>query len=250
MINVDINSPSFVIRYGILERLKLIPTFKSVKRWSLTPAFRVQAKIEDSQIPYVGCYHIEELMGPDGDANHAEPRFTHTLKIGFSIWIAAIDENVADQNLDSSFWTIMNLLTNPKWSVFPAAGNWNLGRPIRIESVTRGLHRKRFGNRMINNETPIAEMDLELTVVHRSDFPPWPLDDLNRVHVTVAYPWPYDPNLYEPFTVEYDLPIDGQFTVHDYSLLGLSFAKPFLGMPVSPYALASPSFAKPILTVT
>lgn len=190
---------------------------------------RVQAKLEDNQVPYVGCYHIRETLGPDGNANHAEPRFVHSLQLGFSVCITCIDDNAADQNLDSAHWTIMNLLTNPRWAVFPAAGNWNKGEPIRIECVERGSVEKKFGNRMINNETPVAELQMELTIIHRTDFPPWPLDDLQRVHVTVAYPWPYDPSAEAPpFTVEYDLPIDGEFTVNDYSIPHLSFDKPWL----------------------
>jgi len=228
MLNVDINSPSYIIRRGIIDRLKAVPTFQNVKRWSYTPAYRVQAKYEDGQLPYVGCYEMEEGLGPDGDANHAEPRFVHTLRIGFTVVIAENDDAVADQNLDSAYWMIMNLLTNPLWAVFPAAGNWNNGNPVRIESVTRGSHKKIFGNTAANNETAIAELQMDLTIVHRSSFPPWPLDDLQRIHVTVAYPWPYNPNEEESFTVEYDLPIQGELTVNDFSLSGLDFAKPIL----------------------
>jgi hypothetical protein len=251
MLNVDINSPSYIIRLGIVERLKAIPTFQAVKRWSVAPMHRVQAKWEDSQIPYVGCYELDEALGPDGDPNHCEPRFVHSLRVGFTVIIAANDEEVAEQNLDSAYWMILNLLTNPRWARFPAAGNWNLGQPIVIEGVQKGAQKKTFGNKTLDNETPIAELQMELTLVHRTDFPPWPFDDLARIHVTVAYPWPYNPNAEEPFTVEYDLPIQGEFTVNDYTLFHLSFAQPVLGglpIAVSSYALASPSFATPTLS--
>jgi hypothetical protein len=228
MLNVDINSPSFIIRRGIVDRMKVLPTFQSVKRWGFTPAQRIIAKLEDNQIPYVGVYELDETLGPDGDPNHCEPRFVNTLRIGFTVVIASPDDDVADQNLDSAYWTIMNLLTNPRWATFPASGVWNEGRPIKIEGITRGMHKKIFGNSANNNETPVAELQMDLTVVHRTDFPPGPFDDLDRIHVTVAYPWPYDPNLNEPFTVEYDLPIIGEFTVNDYSILGPKFEKPTL----------------------
>jgi hypothetical protein len=225
-LSTDVQSPSFIITDGIIARLKQVPTFQSVKRWAKTPAYRVQAKVEENQIPYLGCYLIEEMMSPDGDANHAEPRFVHTARIGFSIWIASNDDAAAKQNLDSAYWAIMNLLTNERWHTFPAVGNWNLGRPIRIESITRGAYKYRWGNKMITNETPIAELDMDLTIVHRTYWPPIIPDVLDRINVTVAYPWPYDPNVEEPFTVVYDLPIIGEFTVNDYSLLHLAFAQP------------------------
>jgi len=227
-LNTDLNSPSFIIRRGILDRLKQVPTFQNVKRWALTPALRVQAKVEDNQLPYVGCYHVDESLGPDGDANHTEPRFSHTAVLGFTVIIASVDDDVADQNLDSAFWTILNLLTNPRWSKFPAGGAWNKGEPIRIEGVTRGSHKKIFGNRATNNETPVAELQMTLTVTFRTGFDPSPLDDLNRIHVTVAYPWPYDPNLEEAFIVEYDLPVQGAFTANNYSTLSPDLPKPSL----------------------
>jgi len=233
VLNIDLNSPSFIIRRGILDRLKQVPTFQSVKRWGLTPALRVQAKLEDNQVPYVACYHVEETLSPDGDANHAEPRFLHTLRLGFSVCITCIDDNVADQNLDAAHWTIMNLLTNEYWAKFPAAGNWNLGRPIRIEAVTRGHVKKLFGNRMINNETPVAELQMELTVTHRTSFPPVIPDVLDTIHITVAADWPFDPNVNDPVLVEYDLPVEGEFN----EMTGYQ------------YALISPSFARPVLTV-
>src|SRR6516165_4403987 len=244
-LNVDQNSPSFVIRNGMLDRLKQIPTFQSVRRWSTTPAFRVQSQLDANQIPYVGCYLIDETLGPDGDPNHAEPRFVHTVKLGFSVVITSNDDAVAEQNLDSAHWSIMRTFENPSWHKFPAAGDWNNGNPIRIESITRGSRKNIFGNKAIDNETPVAELQMDLTVVHRTSFPPHPFDDLERINVTVAYPWPYEPNTEEAFTVEYDLPIQGEFTVNDYTLFALSFVQPALGgLPIvaNSYALGSPSF--------
>jgi hypothetical protein len=249
MLNVDLNSPSFVIRNGMLDRLKQIPTFSSVRRWSTTPAFRVQSQIDANQIPYVGCYLIDEILGPDGDPNHAEPRFVHTVKVGFSVVVTSSDDSVAEQNLDSAYWTILRTLENPRWHRFPAEGGWNGGRDLRIEAVTRGASKKIFGNKAINNETPVAELQMDLTFVYRSSFPPHPLDDLDEVNVTVAYPWPYDPSAEEEFTVVYDLPIQGEFATNDYSLEGLFFGQPqLLTAMIDPYSLASPSFATPVLT--
>ncbi|HMF27132.1 MAG TPA: hypothetical protein VKE42_00080, partial [Candidatus Cybelea sp.] len=99
---------------------------------------------------------------------------------------------------------------------------------IHIEAVTRGSRKYVFGNRLSNVETPVAELQMDLTLVHRTSFPPFIPDTLNRIHVTVAYPWPYDPNVNEPFTVQYDLAVLGAFTADDYALLGPKFEKPTL----------------------
>jgi hypothetical protein len=234
MLNADINSCSFIIRDGLLARLKQVPTFQSVRRWATTPMLRVQSQMDANQIPFVGCYIIDETMGPDGDPNHAEPRFVHTVKLGFSVVITSIDDAVADQNLDSAHWTILRLLEDERWHRFDADGTFldnvytRQHEAVHIESVTRGSRKHVFGNKMINNETPLAELQMDLTVVHRTSFPPIIPDTLNRVHVTVAYPWPYDPNLEEPFTVEYDLLVLGAFTANAYSTLPPQFAKPTL----------------------
>src|SRR5262245_54667050 len=158
MLNTDINSCSFIIRDGILERLKQLPTFQSVKRWSPTPAARIQSQMDADQIPYVGVYLVEETMGPDGDPNHGEPRFIHTVKVGFSVVITCPNEAVAEQNLDSAHWAIMRLLENPRWHKFPASGDWNHGKPLEIESITRGSRKHQFGNKMQTNEMPLAEL--------------------------------------------------------------------------------------------
>ena len=234
MLNSDIHSCSFIIIDGILQRLKQVPTFQSVKRWSTTPMARLQVIQQADQLPYVGCYLLEETMGPDGDPNHAEPRFTHNVRIGFSVVIACNDEETATKNLDSAHWTILRLLENERWHKFDASGNFvnnpytNKPNPIRIESITRGSRKNRYGNSSNTNETPVAELEMDLTITHRTYFPPIIPDMLDRIHVTVAYPWPYDPNLEEPFTVVYDLPIIGEFTINDYTTLGPSFPKPTL----------------------
>jgi len=74
-------------------------------------------------------------------------------------------------------------------------------------------------------------LQMDLTIVHRTEFPPIVKDDLNRIHVTVAYPWPYDPNLEEPFTVENDLLAQGYVEAPNYSLISPSFARPKVTSP-------------------
>lgn len=226
MINSDVNSCSYIIIDGILQRLKTVPTFQNVKRWATTPMLRVQSQLDANQIPYVGVYLMEESMLPDGDANHAEPRFTHTVKVGFSVIITSPDDEVAKRNLDTAHWTILRLLENRKWATFDSTGDFMINpwtgkrEPVQIEAITRGSRKEQYGNRMISNEAPLAELQMDLTLTHRTYFPPIIPDMLNQIHVLVAYPWPYDPNTQEQFTVQYDLPMIGEFETLPYWLLG------------------------------
>jgi hypothetical protein len=96
----------------------------------------------------------------------------------------------------------MNLLTNPMWHTFPMPSPFPA---VEIESVTRGSRRHAFGNSGQNNETPFAELQMDLTIMFRTGFPPVITDTLDTVHVTVAYPWPFDPGANDPFTIQYDL---------------------------------------------
>jgi hypothetical protein len=220
----NIYSYSFIIRDGILQRIKQVPTFASVKKFSTTVANRIQPA---DQIPYFGCYLIDEQLTPDGDANAGEPRFLHTVKIGFSVVIANNDAEAAEASLDSAHWALMNLLTNPAWHRFVVPGY----EPIHIEGITRGSRKHIFGNAANTNETPLAELRMDLTFTHRTSFRPGPFDDLKSMHVTVAYPWPYDPGAYDPpFTVEYQFPIQGEFLI-------------------APYSLGRPTFGRPLLTI-
>jgi hypothetical protein len=246
MLNVDVTSPSYIIRDGILDRLKQVPTFQSVALFSRN---QMKGPIQKQDIPYIGCYLIEETMSPDGDANHTEPRFVHDVKLGFSIIVQNNDNDAAQQNLDTAFWTILRLLENPKWANFPASGDWNNGEDIRIEAVTRGRRRFNFGPRHVQQETPVAELEMDLTIRHRTDFPPLITDHLDLLHITVAYPWPYDPGSGDAFTVVYDL-TTGEDLLPVEPVAPV--VPPWIGVNQIPaqsdYVIGSPIFATPTLT--
>lgn len=214
LLSIDVFPPSFIIREGFIDRLKAIATFGSVKLFARNKG---KGPYQPENIPLVACYLMDESLSPDGDANHAEPRFIHDVKYGFSIVVANNDNAAAQQSCVSGQWAILRTLENQSWWKFPVVGEWQRNpitkkiEPIRIESITRGLVRPvNFGSKASNNETPYAEQDFELTVRFRSGFPPYVPDPLELIHVTVAYPWPFDPNANDGFYVAYD------YTSEDY----------------------------------
>lgn len=218
----DLHSYSYIIRDGILRRIKVLPTFQTIKRFATTKMSRIQP----DQLPFFGCYIIDEQRRPDGDWDAGAPHFIVDLKLGFSVMVESSDDQVAEDNLDAAYWTLMNLLTYQWWFRFPMPKPWP---PVDIEGITRGQRIHRFGNASNTNETPVAELQFDLTYRFRDFFNPVVMDDLKRIHVTVAYPWPYDPNAYDPpFTVQYDIPIEGEFLANVYSLQRPVFWKPVL----------------------
>jgi hypothetical protein len=192
--SLEVNSVSILIRDSLFNRIKAIPFFASVARFGRS-RMRV---IQGEHIPYLGCYLVKERLTPDGDSNHAEPRFVHTMTLGFSYVIQNNDDDRVENFLDRAYWEIMNYLRRQDWHTF-AVG-------VGIESITGGDRRHEYGNVTRDNETPIAEMRLELTMVYRSLWPPIVEDDLETIHVTTRYPWDEDPNKRIPVIVEYDLP--------------------------------------------
>jgi hypothetical protein len=182
---------------------------------------------------------MNEQRRPDGDWNAGAPHFIVDLTLGFSLIIESTDEGVAERNLDTAYKSLMDLLTYQWWFRFPMPTPYVIdanGKEIKyveIEGVTRGQRKFRFGNASNTNETPVGELQFDLTYRFRDFFLPWPFDDLRRIHVTVAYPWPYDPNAYDPpLTIQYDIPIAGEFS------------------PQPDYFLQSPTFGRPVLTVS
>jgi len=194
----DIHSYSLIIKEGIFARIKQLPIFESVKRFASSPMRQIQPE----HIPYLGCYLSDEQMLPDGDPNAAEPRFIHNVKVSFSVVIQNNIPDAAEENLDAAHWAIMNYLTRQDWHRFPMPKPFP---PVEIEGIAKGSRQHIFGNATKDNETPYAELRMDLTVKHRTSFRPVITDDLDSIHVLVAYPWPYDPNAEEPFLVVYDL---------------------------------------------
>jgi lipoprotein NlpI len=145
--------------------------------------------IMPEQVPFLGVYIIDETMTPDGDGNAGEVAFIHTLRIGFSVIVANNDQDAAEREIDTSFWRIMNRLwtdahvMNVMNTYNPDDGSMN-GDNTRIESISRGVRRHQFGTNQLNNQTPLAELQYDVSCVYRTYWPPVVYDDLNEIDVT------------------------------------------------------------------
>ena len=177
----EVQSFSFVIRDAFLDRLKRTPFFSSF----FTRKSK-QLQIMPNQIPYLGVYFINEDMSPDGDLNAGEIRFTHMLKLGFSVAIVNNDPVACEAKLDEAFWIIMNTLwrdpnlTN-MLNTTAYTGVASTPDNVRIEGVSRGTRRHVFGNAGLDNELPYGEMQYEATIKYEADYAPIITDQLLQV---------------------------------------------------------------------
>lgn len=179
----DTQSYSIVIRDVFFAKLLTLPFFQGFK------ARRSKMlQVTPEGLPYLGLYIIDELMQPDGDWNAGHIRFTHTLKLGFSVIIVNNDPVASEAKLDAAFWSIMNGLwrdpyvTNFLNTYNPATGQETPDN-TRFEGVMRGMRKHVWGIAGLNNDLPTAEMQYEASVIYRAEFGPVITDDLTRIHV-------------------------------------------------------------------
>ena len=165
-----------------------------------------QDRVQVWQLPVLGVYLVSEKMVPDGDWNAGDVRFIHDFQIGFSVIIANNDSDLVEQKLDAAFWTVMyglwpNLqLMNMLYSTTPDN--------TRFEGVMLGTRRHSFGATGKDNETPVAELQYEITCRYRTEWPPVIIDDLKTIHVTVV-PVGIDPTQTQVIEAEYDFAASG-----------------------------------------
>jgi hypothetical protein len=181
----DTQSYSWVIRDVFFDTLALRePYFANffTRKTKMVP-------VQPDQLPYLGVYIIDEVMTPDGDGNAGEVGFIHTLRIGFSVMIAINDQNAAEQQIDAAFWRIMNRLWTDQYvmnllnTYNPTDGSQNPDN-TRIESIVRGVRRHVFGAQQLNNSTPLAELQYDVSCVYRTYWPPNVTDDLLEIDQT------------------------------------------------------------------
>jgi hypothetical protein len=175
----DTQSFSLVIRDVFYDALSSDPFFASY-----TCRKNKMISVQPQLLPYLGVYIIDENMVPDGDANAGHIRFSHTLRIGFSVMIANNDQVIAEQGVDAAWWKIMNRL----WPDQHIMNLLNSSNPdnTRIEGVTRGVRRHVFGTAGLNNETPLAELQYDVSIFYRTGWPPIITDTLDEIDVTTG----------------------------------------------------------------
>jgi hypothetical protein len=174
-------SYSLVIRDMLLAKLVAAPFFAG-----FTVRKSRQLPTQTHQLPYLGVYIVSEEMEPEGDLNHGEIDFIHTLKLGFTVALVNNDPEACEEKLDQAFWTIMNTLWRDPYLmnfIDTRAYPNGVGNPgnTRIEGVSRGSRRHRFGTAGLNNETPIGELQYEASVKYRAEYAPIITDELLNI---------------------------------------------------------------------
>jgi hypothetical protein len=175
----DTQSFALVIRDVFYDALSSDPFFAGY-----TCRKNKMLSVQPQLLPYLGVYILDETMLPDGDANAGHIRFSHTLRVGFSVMIANNDQVVAEQGVDAAWWKIMNRL----WPDQDIMNLLNSSNPdnTRIEGVTRGVRRHVFGTAGLNNETPLAELQYDVSIFYRTGWPPIITDTLDEIDVTTG----------------------------------------------------------------
>lgn len=179
-------SYAVAMRNALLERLKLKPFFAAYnagsnplgfKKYSKTRAFQIQPE----SIPLLAVYLMNELLLPEGDANHSEPRFHMSARYGFSVVVQNNDPEIGEEKLDQAYLAIQSLFNDP--TLFDSAAN------PRIQGLTRGERVHNYGGVGLNNEIPTAELRFQLTCDLGWDYWPPQVDDwLQAVHLETAFP--------------------------------------------------------------
>jgi hypothetical protein len=198
-INPAVHSYGFIIRNGILDRLKTVPTFSTIKTFATN---KMIGPVQAVNLPYLAVYFMRERYLTDGAWNSGEPHFKNRVELGISVMISCSDTAVAEDNLDIAHWAIMNYLTRQDW--------WHFKMPdpfpdVQIEGIEGGEWKPNFGQ-MNKQESMWAEMAMQLFIRHGTSFPPVVTDIFETMHVEIAPKWPYDPGAYvPPFIQQYDV---------------------------------------------
>ena len=184
----ETQSSAFYLREAMLLAALRLPFFAT--------GFKVrrsrQMPIQKDQLPVLGVYLIDETMQPDGVGNSGDIVFVHTARIGFSVVIANNDPAEAEAMLDRAFWQLMNglwrdpYLTNFIDTFRPGQGD--SPENVRFESIQRGFRQHKTGTIGPTNETPIAELQYDVSFQYRQEFAPWIEDDLAEVDIETAFP--------------------------------------------------------------
>jgi hypothetical protein len=140
--------------------------------------------VQANLLPFLGVYVVDEQMVPDGDANAGCIRFNHTSRIGFSVIQANNDSDVLEHGIDAAYQQIMSSLWTDAHLMNVLANSNPEG--VGIESAIRGTRRHVFGNAGLNNETPIAELQYEVSCFCRSEWYPNITDNLDEIYISTG----------------------------------------------------------------
>ena len=182
-----------LVRDGILDRIKLMSFFAT-----FTFGTNTAIPIQTASLPFCGVYLIQELMTPDGDANVGEVRFRTVARIGIGVIVLNNDATAAEYMLDAASQALMTGLF--------ADHTLYDNDLFKIQAFSAGTRQHNFGSLAKDNETPIAELRLEISCdLGAITYPPYIPDDLEIIHVETAFPLEGDTSKVQQVKTQYDL---------------------------------------------
>jgi hypothetical protein len=210
----DRQSYAFRIHGKAFDILANAPLFAGFVCKRLDKALPIEANVP-TQIPFLGVYLVDESMGPDGDINAGNIRFTHTIRLGVQALLKNSDQVLLETDLDRIYWYVAHsLLDNDGFTNMLLADMAGIDNSS-IEGFTRVAVRRRFGSSGSANETPLGELQFELTCQIRSMWQPWSFPDLERVTLTTVYPSAEKAPDTQQVTVVVDFPVDATKTAKE-----------------------------------
>jgi hypothetical protein len=163
-------TPALIVRDAIYDRVKAMPFFNG-----FTFAKNKMLRIQPQDLPYCGVYLINELLVPEGDSNAGDIRLRDSARYGFSVIVLDNENEGGEETLDQAFAEITNgLLSDTTLTGF----NNKL-----LQGITRGERTHLYGSVALDNETPLLELQFDMTAdlgtaIFKANIP----DDFNVLH--------------------------------------------------------------------
>ncbi|MGB8964747.1 MAG: hypothetical protein WCB99_03805 [Candidatus Cybelea sp.] len=184
----DKGSYSRQIRNRFLAEALVLPYFASFK-WRVTSG----VPIMPDDLPFLACYLGDENMIPRGERSAGPLEFIVTARLNWSCMIAESDKEEAERRLDGAYVALLEgLLRNPSLVNFGDTTDYDTGIATeynaRIDGFQRHDKRIRWGTPFHNNETPVAELQYEMTVSYDRVFSPILLHDLEEINIETSFP--------------------------------------------------------------
>lgn len=164
-------TPALIVRDAIYDRVKAMPFFAG-----FTFAKNKMLRVQPAELPYCGVYLINELLLPEGDPNAGDIRLRDSARYGFSVVVVDNEGEEGETTLDQAFAEITTgLLCDTTLTGF----NNKL-----LQGITRGERMHVYGSVALDNETPVLELQFDMTAdLGTAIFKPTIVDDFNTFHV-------------------------------------------------------------------
>jgi hypothetical protein len=179
-----VSTHALVLFEAIVDRVRTLQGWKTI---ALTPMYQIQPE----ELPRLAVYFLREHAVADGDMNCGEPKFQHTVTIGFSGAIVGQDDGQQLINLDTSMSQLNDLLlTDPHFVRGNKFLRGVLDNNIFFEGIPQMDRQMKFSQ---IGEQMVAEIQFEMDFMFRSVWPPRVDDALVDIAVTygqVARPIP------------------------------------------------------------